>query len=109
MRLAFDHAGAAVRLSIAAAMVIEKPVYRGIIYIFQLGRTFAKKCQQRVMTMRPWRGGNRWIEGRDVAIRQQISDEPEAGTRLFQRRAVIETPSRRRRRDHAFRAGASAA
>jgi len=38
MRLVFDHTGAsAVRLSIAAAMVIAKPVYRKLFTLFTFG------------------------------------------------------------------------
>jgi hypothetical protein len=38
MRLVFDRvAASAVRLSIAAAMVIAKPVYRGLFTIFGFG------------------------------------------------------------------------
>jgi hypothetical protein len=40
-------------------MVIAKPVYKGIVYTFQRWPTFAKKCQQRVMTMRPRRDESR--------------------------------------------------
>jgi peptidoglycan/xylan/chitin deacetylase (PgdA/CDA1 family) len=47
-------------------MVIAKPVLKGIIYIFRLWLTFAKKCQQRVMRMRLRRGGKRRIEGRSL-------------------------------------------
>jgi hypothetical protein len=43
MRLAFDHARAsAVRLSIAAAMVIAKPVYRKL-FIFSGGADLCKE------------------------------------------------------------------
>src|SRR5712671_5061974 len=80
----------AIRLSIAAAVVIAKP--------------------SRVMTMRPrWDGAGR-IQGRDVAIRCQFLGEPETGTRLSQRRAMVAgTPGRRRRRRFAVRTCASAA
>src|ERR1019366_6221 len=82
---------------------------QGIIYIFRLWPTFTKKCQQRVMTMRPRRGGISRIEGRDVAIRQPIFDEPAAGARLFQRPCVVEGTGGRRRRCHpALRARATA-
>src|SRR3954471_10423353 len=56
IRLGFDRASAfAVRSSIAAAMVIAEPTSE-IVYNFRLWRTFAGKCQQRVITMRPRRG-----------------------------------------------------
>jgi hypothetical protein len=72
MRLVCDRVGAsAVRPSIAAAMVIVEPVFKGIIYGFRLESTFAKKCQQRVMTMPLPIGG----KGREFAIRQYIGDE----------------------------------
>src|SRR5260221_5705903 len=55
------------------------------------------------------RGGNLRIGGREVAIRKQILDKPEARTRLFQRHAVAEeTGDGWRRRRHAVRTRASA-
>jgi hypothetical protein len=58
MRFDVDPAEApALRLSIAAAMVIAIPVRKypckGLLNFF-LQATFAKKCQQRVMTIEPW-------------------------------------------------------
>jgi hypothetical protein len=52
-------------------MVIAEPVLKGIIYGFRLEPTFAKKCQQRVMTMPLPIGG----KGREFAFRQYIVDE----------------------------------
>jgi hypothetical protein len=47
MRLALDHAGApAVRLSIAAAMVIEKPVFRGLFTFFGFGRPLQRNVNK---------------------------------------------------------------
>ena len=68
MRPGFDRAAAsAVRLSIAAAMVIVKACLKGIIYNIRLRPTFAKKCQQRVMTMRARRGWDRRMRGETLA------------------------------------------
>jgi hypothetical protein len=51
MRLDLDHVDPpALRLSIAAAMVIAIPDLKEVIN-FSPQPTFAKKCQQRVMTM----------------------------------------------------------
>src|SRR3954447_20983216 len=51
MRLVLEHGDAsAVRLSITAAMVIVKPVHRQL-FTFSAFPTFAKKCQQKVMTV----------------------------------------------------------
>src|SRR3954471_20402034 len=63
IRLGFDRASAfAVRSSIAAAMVIAEPTSE-IVYNFRLWPTFAGKCQQRVITMRPRRGICGRVEG----------------------------------------------
>jgi hypothetical protein len=50
----------------------SKTCKKGNIYIFRLRSTFAKKCQQRVMTLRPRRGRIRRIERPDVC--RPISD-----------------------------------
>src|SRR5437588_7575483 len=70
IRLAFDRAGAsAVRLCIAAAMVIRETCQENEnIGYFGLWPTFAKKCQQRVMTIREGTGRRRtrrWILASD--------------------------------------------
>jgi hypothetical protein len=47
MRPAFDHAGAsAVRLSIAAAMVIAKPVYKELFTLFSVGRPLQRNVNK---------------------------------------------------------------
>jgi hypothetical protein len=47
MRLVFDHAGApAVRLSIAAAMVIAKPVFRDLFTFFGFGRLLQRNVNK---------------------------------------------------------------
>src|SRR5262245_12016953 len=96
MRLGFDHVfGCAVRLSIAAAMVIAKPVKKGIVYNFRLWPTFAGKCQQRVITMRPPRGA---FWDRELGVGQPFREAGADGARLFQLLCEAETAPDRRRR-----------
>jgi hypothetical protein len=46
MRLAVDRVASAVRLSIAAAMVIAKPVDRGLFTIFGFGRPLQRNVNK---------------------------------------------------------------
>src|SRR5437879_5735395 len=110
MRPGFDHAlVSAVPLSIAAAMVIAEPVLYEIVYNLRLGLTFAGKCQQRVITMRPRRGHARPWLGADVGVGHRDSAAGPDGARLFQRLRAIEAAADRRRRRHsAVRARAPA-
>src|SRR5258705_4230949 len=88
MRLAFDHPSAsAVRSSIAAAMVIAEPVLYEIVYNFRLWPTFAGKCQQRVITIRPRRGrrGRKWGQSlaSDIGILRRAGGGVSSFTRDF--------------------------
>jgi hypothetical protein len=75
MRVACDHAGApAVRLSIAAAKVILGTRLRQIYS--QRSPTFAKKRQQKVMTIRA-------SEARDLTPHRPVSGRNAANKEIF--------------------------
>src|ERR1700731_3088592 len=101
MRLDFDHASSsAVRLSIAAAMVIAKPVY-GKLFIFfgdcDLCKERSTKSNDRAVEA----GGeiSAW-RGRDGGIWEPFSGTRGAGTRLSQRLLTADAAAHRRRRCH---------
>src|SRR4051812_3276886 len=98
MRLVSGHAWLFARGSITAALVIRTTRFLRVCYHFRLWPTLAKKCQQRVMTMQPLRGGNGRIEGLGVVIREPIVRRPWAAARLFQRLRAPDGAARRRRR-----------
>src|SRR4029078_8946698 len=110
MRFAFDHGYASAgRSSIAAAMVIAEPLLYEFVYNFQLWRTFAGNCQQRVIQC--GRGGGSatvwWGRDFDFGYRN-VAASPD-GARLFQRLFQAEAAEGRRRRRHfTVRARASA-
>src|SRR6266702_7685210 len=106
MRLGVDHAiVSAVRLSIAAAMVIAESVLLKLFWNFRLPATFAGKCQQKVIQC--GRDGRMWGWGGGIGDR--VPKAGLDGARLFQRLFPAENARGWRRRRHpAVRARASA-
>src|SRR5262249_29726494 len=97
-----DRTGAsAPRLSIAAATVIAKPLIGKNLHF----STSADLCKE-VSTKGK---DSPAAEGRELAVRKFIFDQPEAGTRLFLGARLAGPGGERGRRDPALRAGVAAA
>jgi hypothetical protein len=67
MRSVLKHGGAAVRLSIAAAIVIAKPVHRQIFTLFGFA-DLCKEMSTKGNNSQPGGAQTRGFEGSDVAV-----------------------------------------